>query len=341
MAEHAHAGAGRRGWVDFARVKEAARFEAILERYGIAFTKKGSELTARCPFQEETRPSLRVSTEKQVFHCFGCGAKGGPLEFVMMKSGVSIKQAAMLVGEWSGLTASEIRVQKGSEGPRNRRREPESAKTASASLAGDAPVEPPKTEGGGLRPLTFTLKLDPEHPYLKERGLDAESVKTFGVGHCSRGMMKDRIAIPIHDEAGNLVAYVGRWPGDPPKGEERYKLPAGFKKSEVLFNLHRVKGAEEIVLVEGAFGVFRLHALGIPACALLGRDLSARQEELLAASGAKRVVLLLDGDGPGKEAATAILPRLARRFFVRVVELPEDAQPDTLEEKELRNLLGR
>ena len=68
--------------------------------------------------------------------------------------------------------------------------------------------------------------------------------------------MAGRIAIPIHDEAGDLVAYAGRWPGDDgwPEGEERYKLPQGFQKSHVLFNLHRVLDAEHLVVVEGYFG---------------------------------------------------------------------------------------
>ena len=60
--------------------------------------------------------------------------------------------------------------------------------------------------------------------------------EVFGLGYCARGMMKGRIAIPIHDETDALVGYAGRWPGDPAEGEERYKLPPGFKKSRVLYN---------------------------------------------------------------------------------------------------------
>lgn len=75
--------------------------------------------------------------------------------------------------------------------------------------------------------LTFELKVDPKHPYLKERGLKKETIEVFGLGFCSRGLMKDRIAIPIHNKDGELVAYCGRWPGeDPPEGEEKYKMPA-------------------------------------------------------------------------------------------------------------------
>jgi DNA primase len=64
--------------------------------------------------------------------------------------------------------------------------------------------------------------------------------------------MAGRICIPVHDTGGQLVAYAGRWPGeDVPEDQERYKLPKNFQKSRVLFNLHRVRDAEHVVLVEG------------------------------------------------------------------------------------------
>ena len=120
-------------------------------------------------------------------------------------------------------------------------------------------------------PLTFTLKLDPSHPYLVERGLSAEEVALFGLGSCSRGVTGGRICIPIHNEKGELVAYAGRWPGDDlPEGQERYKLPAKFQKSRALYNLNRVVAGEHIVLVEGYWSAIRLHSLGIPVAALMG-----------------------------------------------------------------------
>lgn len=108
----------------------------------------------------------------------------------------------------------------------------------------------------------------------------------------------------------------------------------------MLFNLNRVRGAAQLVIVEGYFGVMRLHELGLSAVALMGRSLSPEQEELLMASGAKRLVLMLDGDGPGREATAEILPRLARRFYVRVVEPPNGAQPDTIPAEDLMKLLS-
>lgn len=186
------------------------------------------------------------------------------------------------------------------------------------------------------KPLRFTLKVAYDHPYLKERGIEPEIAEEFGVGFCKRGMMKDRIAISIHDATGQLVAYAGRWvSGELPEGEEKYKLPPGFKKSIVLYNLHRVKGKVHLVVVEGFFSVMRLHTLGVPAVALMGRSLSEVQEKLLQESGVKLLTLMLDGDPSGREAQAALLQRLAGKFLVRTVALADSAELDTIEESAL------
>ena len=188
--------------------------------------------------------------------------------------------------------------------------------------------------------MTFTLKLDPDHPYLAERGLSPERVAFFGLGYCSRGVMAGRICIPIHNEQGELVAYAGRWPGDDlPEGEERYKLPAKFEKSRVLYNLNRVVAGEHIVLVEGYWSVFRLHTLGIPVAALMGWSVSPEQIALLRDHGTRFVTLLFDGDETGRRARDKALPELASAFFVKAPLLPDGEKPDTLLEAELRKLV--
>lgn len=190
-------------------------------------------------------------------------------------------------------------------------------------------------------PLTFTLKLDPVHPYLAERALSAEIIAKFGLGFCSRGLMSGRICIPIHDGNGNLVAYAGRWPGeDPPAGEDRYKLPGKFQKSRVLFNLHSVTDARHIVLVEGYWSVFRLHGMGIPVAGLMGWSVSAEQIALLRERGTEFVTLLLDGDDAGQAARERVLPALCDGFFVRAPVLPSGVKPDTLAEARLRELVS-
>jgi DNA primase len=153
--------------------------------------------------------------------------------------------------------------------------------------------------------------------------------------------MQGWICIPIQDEHGALVAYTGRQASDAvPRGVPKYILPRGFEKRRILFNLHRVLSAEHLVIVEGYWSVFRLHTLGLPSVALMGRALFTEQETLLKESCVRMLTLLLDGDRPGREAAGELLPRLATRFFVRVVHLPDGAQPDTVPEQFLLEALS-
>ena len=92
--------------------------------------------------------------------------------------------------------------------------------------------------------------------------------------------MAGRVVVPIHNEKGELIAYAGRSIDD---AEPRYKLPADFKKSLVLFNLHRAKGQGRVVLVEGFFGTMKVHQAGFPSVlGLMGSSLSEEQEKLLA-----------------------------------------------------------
>lgn len=303
----------KKDWVDFKKVKENVRFEPVLNHYGVKLkSTNGAEILGHCPFHDDKKPSFQVNTQKRLFYCHGCGAKGNVLDFVSQKETVSIREAALLLSQWFD------------ENSREEKR------------------IVPETPDQKNRPLTFTLKLEQNHPYLKERRLDAEIINFFGLGYCNRGLMKNRIAIPIHDEQGKLVAYAGRWPADiPPDREEKYMLPRGFKKSHVLFNLHRVTGAKVLVIVEGYWSVFCLHQLAIPAVALMGRTLSKTQEALLKAGKVGHLILMLDGDDPGREAQAELLPHLARYFFTKTVDLPEGHQPDTTDEKLLLELLRR
>jgi DNA primase len=100
---------------------------------------------------------------------------------------------------------------------------------------------------------------------LKERGLTDETIATFGLGFCQKGILAGHVAIPIHNVKGELVAYAGRWPGVPPNPDEKYKLPKGFMKSWEVFNLHRarqVRDEHPLLIVEGFFDAIKLHQHG-------------------------------------------------------------------------------
>ena len=94
----------KKGWVDFKQIKAEVTFEQVLDHYSIELKPaKGAELLGLCPFHEDTKPSFRVNTEKGVFHCFGCDAKGNVLDFVSRKESVTIGKAAVLLSEWFGI----------------------------------------------------------------------------------------------------------------------------------------------------------------------------------------------------------------------------------------------
>jgi DNA invertase Pin-like site-specific DNA recombinase len=105
------------------------------------------------------------------------------------------------------------------------------------------------------KPLKFRLdKLVRENPYLTERGLTPETIIDFGIGYCGKGMMAERIAIPISNPQGEVVAYAGRCMGEPEGDTPKYKLPPGFKKSLELYNIDRaIKEPKEkpLIIVEG------------------------------------------------------------------------------------------
>lgn len=197
------------------------------------------------------------------------------------------------------------------------------------------------------KPLGFSLSnLNLEHPYLAERGLTEETIRVFGLGYCDKGIMRGRVVVPIHNSNGDLVAYLGRWPGEPPDQEPRYKLPKGFAKTLELFNLHRARQHTEhpLVIVESSFSAMLLHQAGFPrVVALLGSSLSETQQGLLleAVQNDERIVLALDADERGKKAQQELLERLSCHAFIRTVSYPEGLEsPDHLTIKQVADVFG-
>ena len=313
--------------IDFRTVKERGRFDAVLRRYRLAMPGGRAQHFVLCPFHRETEASCRIDHVRNRFRCFGCGATGSILDFVARLENTSIKEAAELVASWCGVTdenGDSVDAPASTE---------QRASYGSEQRTGAAPAR--------NQPLRTSLNLDPTHPYLVGRGLSPETIEQFGLGFCGRGLMRGRIAIPIHDEEGCLIAYAGRWAAEGvPDGRPRYLLPRGFQKQLVLFNLHRVKGERSLVMVESYWSVFRLTSLGAPAVALMGRELSAGHIELLTNSEVDHVQLMLDGDSPGRAATAKILPELARHLFVRDLVLLDAMKPHAAPEHVLRRLIG-
>lgn len=334
-------------WVDFRAVKQGVSMEMVLGRYGVELRRANkTSLRGRCPLpahgSDHSKDSFGVNTEKSIWACQSsscvkarAGRKGGNvLDFVAAMEQCSVRDAALKIQTWFGVAGVAT----------EKKATPAPEQLVAGGKEGSEPAR-----GTGLienavnLPLTFTLKgVDPSHPYLAERGIEQGIAEYFGVGFFrGKGLMSGRVVVPIHNERESLVAYAGR---SIDGAEPKYKLPAGFRKSLVLFNLHRAlrTGQEaqgRVVVVEGFFDCMKVVQAGFPATvALMGNTLSAAQEALLLAHF-REVVLMLDGDEAGLAAAEKIAGRLVHQFFVCVVDLPAGAQPDRLSSEVIRELL--
>jgi DNA primase len=279
-------------WVDFKTVKAAVTMQMVLDRYGVNWLrKKENELRGRCPIHRgDGADAFHVNVEKNAFQCFSCKKRGNVLDFVAAMEQCTVRDAAVKLAEWFAPSLAAA----GGDG------EQKSAATKPVPKA----VTPAESGGEGTeaknKPLTFQLRgVDPDHAYLQGRGIRKETAESFGVGFFSgKGSMSGRVVIPIRDEGGDLVAYAGRAING---SEPKYKLPTGFHKSHVVYNLHLVTDQDTIIVVEGFFDCMKVHQAGYPCVALMGSSLSQRQEELLCKyfSG---VVLMFDGDEAGRRA---------------------------------------
>jgi len=313
-------------WVDFKQLKADVAIEQVVAYYGVQLRRLGgTELRGRCPLpthsSARSRDSFAVNIARNVWSCrsLSCmqargGRPGGNiLDFVALMERCSIREAALRLQRWSGAAPERFIV------PRDERPDPVVSENS---------------------PLRFALQyVDATHPYLVSRGVLLRTARTFGLGFYSgKGLLRGRIVIPIHNEAGELVAYAGRAiDGQEPK----YRFPAGFRKSLVLFNLHRAIGPKPrtVVVVEGFFDAIAVHQAGYPVVALMGSTLSRHQADLVCGSF-DRVVLMLDGDEAGRQGTTTIVRALGARTPTTHIDLPDGTQPDQLTPETIQASVG-
>ena len=337
-------------FVSFKAVKQAVSMRQVLEHYGLLDTLKrrgGDTLTGPCPIHHGTnRTQFRVSLTKNCWNCFGGCEGGNALDLVAAMEGVDIRQAALLMAEWFGVdSTAEKPPRPGAAKVRKTPPEREVAATppigiAEPSTLDETPSEEADTAGENP-PLRFSglKELDAALPYLAEKGFSREAAEALGVGHCRKGIMKGRIAIPIHNPKGELVAYAGRLPDDRAPVGERYKYPETFHREWELYNLHRAVHSLRtngfgLIVTEDFLDVVRLYEAGYEnAVALMGRRLSLRQHErLLDAIGLRSPLLLFLEEGAG---LADLLLRLAKAFSVHLIP----SRPETLTTAEVRDLL--
>ena len=323
----------------------------------IDLKKAGREYKGLCPFHAEKTPSFHVVPEKGFYHCFGCGAHGTALGFLLEHDRLEFREAVEALAAMAGL---EIPEEAAASAPRNDRR----------SKLLDVVDRAARWYRQQLR----------DHPeahravaYLRQRGLDGETARTFGIGYAPPGFhsllaglgggeplqallleagllktserggepydaFRDRIVFPIRDRRGRSIAFGGRVLGDEkPKYLNSPETPL-FHKGRELYGLHEcrraVRDPERVLLVEGYMDVVGLAQAGIPeVCAALGT--AATEEHLRKLFGlAPEVVFCFDGDAAGRRAALkavhTALNVLEDGVSIRLLFLPEGEDPDTL-----------
>ncbi len=362
-----------RPYVSFDEVKRKISIVEVLEVLGLAdrFRPVGSTLTGVCPLPSHTHgPSpnseqFKINCKEGVWlwHCFGDCQKGGDVvEFVKAMTGYDNAHVRFWFAEKFSdrLTAKKekrrsTRKSTGAEEAPPKKEEAranpgkDQSQQASPSTPNvSVPPAPPP-----LKPLRFFLNLDPDVPYLKERGLSPDTIRRFGLGLCTNGFLKGYVAIPVHAHprqfGTNPIGYLGRWPGDDfdcdgqPGTRPRYKFPNDFPRNQIVYGLSEALESEKdrpLIVVEGPFKLFHLFQSGFSnTVATFGVSLSDEQAELLVATG-RSLVLLFDGDQAGIAGMRAAAGKLITRSFVRVVKLGDGVEPDSLSALELQNLLS-
>ena len=303
-------------WVDFKSIKRAMALESVLRHYRVELRRSGKDqYRGCCPIHRGDGPdAFHVNLARNVFHCFSCGAGGTVLDFVAAMEGCSLFDAAQRLRAMARSSTPSILT------PNEKKLVTERRKVSS--------------------PLNFKLTgIDCTHPYLVERGISEKTAVEFGVGfYAGPGLMHGRLVIPIHNAEGVLIAYCGRSVN---QAQPRYRVPPGFAKSEILFNMYRA-GSQcgiSVVVVEGFFDCMKVHQAGVRSVVgLMGSVLYEPQRRALL-ERFRDITLLLDGDPTGRKASTIIAKKLRLHCAVRVVLLPDGVQPDQLRAEDIRDFV--
>ncbi len=320
----------------------------VIERY-VPLKKGGANYSACCPFHTEKTPSFTVSPAKQFYHCFGCGAHGNAISFLIEYQGLGYIEAVKDLAESVGMKMPEFepRVKKTESGP---------DLYAIMERACDYYREQLKNAPRAIE-------------YLKGRGLTGKIAAHFGIGYAPDGWQnlesvfpdygdkalkeaglvvdgeggrrydrfRDRIIFPILDQRGSVIAFGGRVLGD---GEPKYlnspETPL-FEKGRELYGLTQarsaIRAAGRAIVVEGYMDVVALAQHDIEyAVATLGTATSASHVQKLLRQ-TDEVVFCFDGDAAGRKAAwhalEVSLPNLADNKAMRFLFLPPEHDPDS------------
>jgi DNA primase len=314
----------------------------------VPLKKKGREYWACCPFHNEKSPSFSVSQNKQFYHCFGCQQHGNAIGFLMEYDHMEFVEAVETLAQHIGV---EVPYEKGQRPSPQKSKEAESL-FATLEQCNDY----------------FQRELRGQQQaidYLKQRGINGETAKRFGIGYAPQGWnnlrgdtanliasgmlvqndqgktydrFRNRLMFPIRDRRGRTIAFGGRVinPEDNPKYLNSPESEV-FHKGEEIYGLFELRQAntqiEQIFITEGYMDVISLAQHGVDtAVATLGTAINSAQIEKLFRT-ARRLIFCFDADQAGRKAAWRALenclPALKEGRVARFLFLPEGHDPDT------------
>ena len=325
-----------------AEIRDSANIVDVISYY-IPVKRAGRSYKALCPFHPDRNPSLMISEEKGLWHCFGCGAGGDVFSFVMRMENVDFMEAAKLVAERVGIPFKW-------EGRGRWDNILEICETC-AKYFHDILLSKPE----GERALR----------YLEGRGVDKETIKQFMLGFAPSdlkellGLLKDypsedlegcgifskregklhlilsgRIIFPISSPDGKIIAFGGRVLDDStPKYINSWET-ALFRKGRILYGFHLAKKdimeEKKAIIVEGYMDMIALYSAGIKnTVATLGTALTDEHLRLLKRY-CEEIYLAFDADSPGMNAALRASPLIEEAGLkAKVILIPEGYDPDT------------
>ena len=340
--------------------------EQVIGSY-VTLKRAGSNLNGRCPFHSEKTPSFTVFPATKSFYCFGCGAGGDVVSFIMREENLDYVGALEHLAARAGITIEDDRENEDRNAvPRKRIYE---MNLAAARFFRECLFDP-RYGAEGLRYLT------------EQRGLSTAVIRRFGLGFAPNDwglltnalhkqgfrdeeiiagflgkrsektgrvfdLFRNRVIFPVIDTTGNIVAFGGRVMDDSkPKYLNTSDTPA-FKKSRHLFALNFAKkhAEERMILCEGYMDVIALHAAGFEnAVATLGTAITSEQARIFA-KYTKQVVICYDADNAGQAADNKAMRLLGEvGVDVRVLKVNGAKDPDEYIKKfgadSFRRLLG-
>ena len=328
----------------------------LIDSY-LPLKKTGSNYVARCPFHTEKTPSFSVSRRKQFYHCFGCGASGNAIGFLMDYSHLNFVEAVEDLASFVGI---DVPREESATTPLTGKQDLASLYAVQQQVAKFYAQQLRDSNNDGLAVQ-----------YFKDRGVSGEVARDFLLGYApdqwhlladqfdigllkkaglliakedgrSYDRFRGRIMFPIRDRRGRVVAFGARVLGDAlPKYLNSPETPVFHKSNEVygLYELLEKKGRPaQILLVEGYMDVIALAQFGLRnAVATLGTAPTRAHFDLLFRFTTE-IVLCFDGDEAGLKAAwraiEAGLPCLKDGRHIRVMLLPEKEDPDSLIRRE-------